>query len=85
MLLLKKLAKHTKAEYILHFNPQKGYYQTVEEYVKEMKPTIVGDLYFDKDLWYLQLYPMTPVGFVNGVSNNLNALIKWGIQAAKDY
>lgn len=85
MNLLKKLGRNTKAEFILSFNPHKGIYQSMEDYVKDMGPAIVGDLYFDKDMWYLQVYPATPVGFVNGVSNDLRALLKWGIQAAKDY
>ncbi len=86
------LVKATGCTFHLEFNPHKINYETVKKYLDSLNLggdddfyDVVGELDYDKDLWTLQVYPRTPVGFIAGCSNDLEALLKWGAEGAKDY
>jgi hypothetical protein len=87
---LEDLAKVTECNFHLEFNPHKSTYEEAEPYIREIGDGSgfydeVGELDFTKDIWTLQIYPRTPVGFIAGVSNNLDDLVDWGIDGAKEY
>lgn len=87
---LQDLAETTKCNFHLEFNPHKATYEDAEEYINTMGNgdgfyDEVGKIDFAKDIWTLQIYPRTPVGFIAGVSNGLDELISWGIEGAKGY
>lgn len=45
----------------------------------------VGEVDYQKDIWTVQVYARTPVGFIAAVSNNLDLLIDWAVEGARDY
>lgn len=87
---LHELSVVIKCDFNLQFNPHKSVYETAEKYIREMGN---GDGFYDevetidfgKDIWTIQVYPRTPVGFIAGVSNDLDALLDWAIEGAKAY
>lgn len=87
---LQTLAEAIVCNFHLEFNPHKSMYEQAEEYIRGMGDGSgfydeVGDIDFTKDIWVLQIYPRTPIGFIAGVSNNLDELLDWGIEGAKEY
>ena len=89
---LTELAAATKCDFTLEFNPHKSSYQSAKEYITNLQELNndplydeVGTIDYTKDIWTIQVYPSTPVGFIAGVSNNLDELLDWAIEGAKDY
>lgn len=82
-----ELAKYTNASAHLELNPHKGFYEDAKSYFtdREMDLDKIGEIDWSKDIWTLQVYPKTPVGFIQGISNDVNALIDWAIEGAKGY
>lgn len=88
--LLDQLAEATKCNFHLEFNPHKSYYEDAKEYITTMGNgdgfyDEVGDIDYVKDIWTIQVYPRTPVGFIAAVSNDPDALIEWAIAGTKGY
>ena len=85
---LTKLAEATKCDFHLEFNPHKSLYETAEQHFIPMVDDFydtVGEIDYSKDIWTIQVYPRTPVGFIAAISNNLDALLDWAIDGAKEY
>jgi len=84
-----ELAKLTKASYILGCNEPRGFYEDPKEYYtgKEhgIYPDQVGEIDWSLDIYEIQVYPKTPVGFIKAISNDLDALLDWAIEGAKNY
>lgn len=80
-----QLPKH-KAGLSLDHNPHKGVYETVEQYVNGMPdyfddecwatPTSKQRAIETNELWVIQWYPNTPVGFNNMAGATLDELLK---------
>ena len=87
MIELSEIAKHIACEFRLTYNQHKGYYIKEPEAIKKeymtMLPQQIGVIDWTKDIWYIQIYPYTPIGFSNAVSNDLKALLDWGVSFAK--
>lgn len=85
---LNELRKIVECGIHIESNVHKDMYETAEQYyisyVKDFYD-VVGDLDYNKDIWTIQVYPKTPIGFIAGISNNLDELIEWAIEGAKDY
>ncbi len=72
-------------ELILSHNPQNGNYETVAEHCDFMQvdPTNwVSEEQREKalrenELWQVQWYPDTPVGFCRKLAADLDALVEW--------
>lgn len=87
---LKTLSDHCEASFHLEYNPHKSMYETVPQYLagiggNEPFYDEVGEINPDLDIWTIQVYPKTPIGFVCGASNDLDRLVIWAIEAAKEY
>jgi hypothetical protein len=87
---LDELATETKCNFHLEFNPHKSYYEEAKVYITGMGNgdgfyDEVGDIDYAKDIWTIQVYPRTPIGFIAAVSNNVDKLIDWAIEGAKAY
>jgi len=87
---LLQLAAVTDCNFHLEFNPHKAMYEDAKKYITEMGNgdgfyDEVGDIDYSKDIWTIQVYPRTRVGFISAVSNNPYELIDWAIEGAKDY
>lgn len=85
-----ELAKATNCNFHLEYNPHKSMYESAEKYITEMGNgdgfyDEVGEVDYNKDIWTLQVYPRTPIGFIAAVSNNPYELIYWGIEGATEY
>lgn len=84
--LIKELTGICKASVHIDINPFKAYYESAEEWFDhEANDDVIGELDLTKDIYVVQAYPKTPVGFIRGVSNDLETLLKWAIEASKDY
>lgn len=73
----------------LHFNEHKEDYESVAKHWFDprgarISPEIVGELNIDADVWTLRIYSRTPVAFYEAISNDLDALIQWAIDAVKE-
>ena len=89
---LQELRKIVKCGIHIESNIHKDMYETAEQYYGEYVYDesnhlydIVGEIDWDKDIWTVHVYPRTPVGFIAGLSNDLDELLDWAIQGAKDY
>lgn len=86
---LQHLAKHTKCNFHLEFNAHKSYYEKPEEYYSQMGNghfyDEVGDIDYLKDIWTVQIYARTPVGFIAAISNDIDSLLDWAIEGAINY
>jgi hypothetical protein len=83
-----ELTKLTKASFELAANEHRVFYEEPEEYyfgVRGIEPDRVGEIDWEKDIWDIMVYPRTPVGFVRAISNDLESLIDWAIEAAKEW
>ena len=85
--LIEQLAAECKASVHIDINPFRAYYQSADDWLATdgTKLDHVGDIDTAKDIYVVQAYPRTPVGFISGVSNDLDELLKWAIEGAKDY
>lgn len=86
MKIIKEIIKNTeeKGNFSIEWNPQRSYYQTVEDYLEdnpdyldfvseeEKKKAIE-----ENSLVFLQWYIRTPVGFNTYAASNLEALFKY--------
>lgn len=82
---IQQLSEVTNCNFHLEFNPHKSVYEEAQEYIGRNFYDELDGLDFTKDIWTLQIYPRTPIGFIAGVSNNLDELLDWGIEGAKGY
>lgn len=83
---LNELARYTDASFSLEYNEHKSVYEAAQSYHNgPLKYDEVGAIDWDKDIWVLQVYPKTPVGFIAGISNDLDALVNWAIKGAQEY
>ena len=87
---LQELTNVINCNFTLDFNPHKSSYEDAETYITEMGNSDgfydeVGELDYTKDIWTIQVYPHTPIGFISGVSNNLDELLDWAIEGSKNY
>jgi len=81
-----KLPRHECGLYLTH-NAHKDYYETAKERIESEHPAIDDDEYFisleDKqkcidtdELWELQWYPDTPVGFYKVIGSTLEIVLE---------
>ena len=81
---LKQIVEKCKAGVHLTVNQHRDYYETVEHYLADEyrgKPdAIISPIDPEKDLWELQFYPDTPVGFYQGISNDPEELLDWALK-----
>lgn len=84
---LKELSKFIGASGTIDFNPHKAYYEKAYDYFngRDFKPDVIGDIDWNKDIWEVHIYPRTPVGFICGISNNIDDLLDWAIEGCKEY
>ena len=86
-----KLPKHKAGLYITH-NQHKDYYETVEQHVLEYismdKDDFVSPEDYQKcidtdELWELQWYPETPVGFHKVCGSTLEVVLQKALEIEK--
>ena len=84
---LRNLQEHVKASAHIELNPHKAFYEDAEAYFKDRDIDCdhVGKLDWSKDIWTAQVYPSTPIGFILGISNDIDALVEWAVEGAKGY
>lgn len=84
-----KFPKHEASMTITH-NPHKDLYQSVEDYIKEdadeygrvngmyewASDAERGNAIQTNELWLIQVYPRTPVGFYAVAASTIEALLK---------
>lgn len=82
---LRLLASVAKAGFSLEVNPFLGFYQGAEDYFANASVgwEPVGDIDWERDIWEVQAYPRTPVGFIYGISNDPELLIEWAIEGCR--
>ena len=75
---------HACGLFLAH-NEYKDYYLPLETAIEEEKdwiePSEQDMARVSGDIWTLQWYPKTPVGFVRGASANLDRLLIWAKRA----
>lgn len=76
---LVQLADKIQVSIHLQLNPWKDYYETFETHL-ENRPEFydqeqIDKLDVSKDIWILQFYPHTPIGFYILIGNDLDALL----------
>lgn len=84
---LKELAKRNYDSIDLVLNEHRSVYENASTYYKDatrsLSPDVIGEIDYTKDIWTLQVYPRTPVVHYLGISNDLDALIEWGLDLPK--
>jgi hypothetical protein len=84
------LPKHCCSLTIEH-NPHKNYYESIPEYVSgpnNFSSHFKNDEAYDRcidtnELWVMQWYPDTPVGFIAVCAPTLNELIEYALEVEK--
>jgi len=86
---LNELRKIAECGIHIESNIHKDMYETAEqyygEYIADHFYNTVGKIDYEKDIWTIQVYPKTPVGFIAGISNDLDSLINWAIKVTANY
>ena len=84
---LDRLAQVVKASGSIELNPHKAIYEEACSYFNDQgfKRDVVGEIDWTKDIWEVHIYPKTPVGFICGISNDIDALLDWAIEGAVEY
>lgn len=79
---LLKIAQLISSSMSLELNEYKSYYEDPHVYYMvntSVPPDLVGEIDWEKDIWELRVYPRTPISFFHGISNDLEALLKWAV------
>lgn len=80
-----ELSKKIQCSIHLEFNPHKDFYESAESYVSnQFTSAELEGVDLEKDIWTLQFYPHTPIGFYRLIDNDLERLFERALEINLD-
>jgi hypothetical protein len=71
-----ELSKKVAVSVHVDFNPHKDFYESAENYFGNfMDQSQLEGVDLSKDIWTVQFYPHTPIGFYQLIGNDLEELL----------